>query len=274
MKNESPAKVAIMATCLADALRPQTVRATCSLVAGIERDRNPPAPPALPKRQTCCGQILYNAGDRKGAARQALRVLDLFDPFQAVVVPSGSCAGMLKRHYPKLLADTPHARRAESFAKKCWELTEFLQTHRPQTKKTSATPVPAPAATPATPPPPKKSVTLTWHDSCSCLRECDSSVESARSLLAAHGFSVRESLSREVCCGFGGKFSIANSAISTSMADDKLAHLQKSSAKIVASCDLGCLLHLAGRARRRDLPLQFFHIAELLVEQKPLAIGA
>ena len=139
MKNESPAKVAIMATCLADALRPQTVRAACSLVAAIERDGNPPAPPALPKRQTCCGQILYNAGDRKGAARQALRVLDLFEPFQAVVVPSGSCAGMLKRHYPKLLAGTPHARRAESFAKKCWELTEFLQTHRPQTKKPSAT---------------------------------------------------------------------------------------------------------------------------------------
>ena len=252
MTKESPVNIAVMATCLADALRPQTVQATCALV---ERACN--APPALPSRQTCCGQILYNAGDRKGAAQQALRVIDLFEPFQAVVVPSGSCAGMLKHHYAQLLAETPHARRAESFAQKCWELTEFL--HRFQTRKASAKPSP------------KNPATLTWHDSCSCLRECNGSGACARSLLVEHGLRLRESPDREVCCGFGGKFSIANSAISTSMADDKLASLQRSGATIVSSSDLGCLLHLAGRARRRVLPLSFFHVAELLVEQKPLA---
>ncbi len=256
--------IAVLATCLADALRPQTVRATCTLV---ERACN--IPPTLPKQQTCCGQVLYNAGDRKGATQQALRVLDLFEPFAAVVVPSGSCAGMLKRHYPQLLAGTKHARRAVALAQKSWELTEFLcrSSARKPSAKTSLKNSTTPSATPTL------ATTLTWHDSCSCLRECNDSVASARSLLLERGFRLHESSDREVCCGFGGKFSIANSAISTRMADDKLACLQQSGAKIVASCDLGCLLHLAGRARRRAMPLSFFHIAELLVEQKPLPIG-
>ncbi len=254
--------IAVLATCLADALRPETVRATCTLLARLSSKRKPPA---LPKRQTCCGQILYNAGDRKGAASQALRVIDLFEPFQAVVVPSGSCAGMLKRHYPQLLAGTPHARRAQAFARKSWELTEFLHLFRPRTQQPET----------QHKPPDKSLPPLTWHDSCSCLRECKSSTSCARSLLAARGVRLHEASEREVCCGFGGKFSIANSAVSTSMADDKLARLQQSGAKLVASADLGCLLHLAGRARRRALPLSFVHIAELLVEQKPLpTIGA
>ncbi len=259
--------VAVLATCLADALRPQAVRATCSLVAGITSKNTPPA---LPRQQTCCGQVLYNAGDRKGAMRQAVRVLDLFEPFAAVVVPSGSCAGMLKCHYPQLLADTKHAQRAVAFAQKSWELTEFLHLHRPcnDSPKVSVKKPATPAATPTT--------TLTFHDSCSCLREGNNSVACTRSLLVERGFRVHEASNREVCCGFGGKFSISNSAISTRMADDKLACLQQSGAKIVSSCDLGCLLHLAGRARRRALPLSFFHIAELLEQhslQKPRPIG-
>ena len=253
MTQKAPSNIAVMATCLADALRPQTVRATCTLVANATAGNNPPT---LPKRQTCCGQVLYNAGDRKGATQQALRVLDLFEPFAAVVIPSGSCAGMLKRHYPQLLAGTKHAKRAVAFAQKSWELTEFLC-------RSSADKTPAKTSL-------KNPTTLTWHDSCSCLRECNDSVANARSLLVERGFRLHEARSREVCCGFGGKFSIANTAISTRMADDKLACLQQSGAKIVASCDLGCLLHLAGRARRRAMPLSFFHIAELLVTHKPL----
>ncbi len=259
MTEETPSKVAVLATCLADALRPQTVLATCTLLTRANPDNKPPA---LPKRQTCCGQILYNAGDRKGAALQALRVIDLFEPFQAVVVPSGSCAGMLKRHYPHLLAGTPHARRAEACAKKSWELTEFLHLHLPRKDSSRNSSQGSSHASLKDPPP------LTWHDSCSCLRECNGSAACARSLLARYGFRLHEAREREVCCGFGGKFSVANSAVSTSMADDKLARLEQSGAKVVSSCDLGCLLHLAGRARRRTLPLSFFHIAELLVEQE------
>ena len=268
MTEKAPSNIAVMATCLADALRPQTVRATCTLVANATAGNNHPV---LPKRQTCCGQVLYNAGDRKGATQQALRVLDLFEPFAAVVIPSGSCAGMLKRHYPQLLAGTKHARRAVAFAQKSWELTEFLC-------RSSADKTPAKTSLKN---PTTLATTLTWHDSCSCLRECNDSVANARRLLVERGFRLHEAANREVCCGFGGKFSIANTAISTRMADDKLACLQQSNAKIVASCDLGCLLHLAGRARRRAMPLSFFHIAELLETQKllpkplpkPLPIG-
>ena len=263
MTDKAPSNIAVMATCLADALRPQTVRATCALVARVSPENTPPA---LPRQQTCCGQILYNAGDRKGAELQAVRVLKLFEPFEAVVVPSGSCAGMLRRHYPQLLAGTPYARRAESFAKKAWELTEFLHRSRPQTRKARANSSPTSSPNILS----KNSAALTWHDSCSCLRECNDSGACARSLLVEQGFRVREASDREVCCGFGGKFSVANSAISTSMADDKLACLQQSGAKVVAGSDLGCLLHLAGRARRRALPLSFFHIADLLSKQKSL----
>ena len=245
--NASP-KNAVFATCLADTLRPQVVEATCNLVKHCSADN---LTPILPSEQTCCGQPLYNSGDRNGAIQQAMRVIDLFGEFDAIVVPSGSCAGMLKWHYPSLLQDTPYAQKAKIFKEKIWELTEFLAKFL--TKFSAKKPLAIKSA-------------LTWHDSCSCLRE-NNSESCARALLKRRGFTLRESTNREVCCGFGGKFSLRHSAISTSMADDKIKSLQASGASIVAGADLGCLLHLAGRARRRALPLSFFHIAELLVEQ-------
>lgn len=241
-------KNAVFATCLADALRPQVVEATCTLVKHCSAHN---LAPALPYEQTCCGQPLYNSGDRKGAKQQAMRVIDLFGKFDAIVVPSGSCAGMLKWHYPSLLQETPYARKAKLFKEKIWELTEFLAEF--SAKLSAKKPLAIKSA-------------LTWHDSCSCLRE-NNSEACARVLLNRLSFTLREADNREVCCGFGGKFAIRHSAISTSMADDKIKSLQASGASVVASAELGCLLHLAGRARRRALPLSFFHIAELLVEQ-------
>ena len=241
-------KNAVLATCLADALRPQVVAATCKLVEHCSADN---LAPTLPREQTCCGQPLYNSGDRKGARLQAMRVIDLFEKFDAIVVPSGSCAGMLKHHYQSLLQETPYAQKAELLKEKVWELTEFLAKFlaRFSARKPLAT-----------------NSSLTWHDSCSSLRE-NNSAACARALLKKRGYSLREATDREVCCGFGGKFALEHSAISTSMADDKIKSLQASGASIVVGADLGCLLHLAGRARRRALPLSFFHIAELLVEQ-------
>ncbi len=249
----------MLATCLADAFRPELVYATCALVEyGLANGSDA----ELPREQTCCGQPLYNSGDRDGAIAQAKRVIDLFERYDAIVVPSGSCAGMLRLHYPSLLQDTPYARRADAFKEKVMELTEFLVKKSYFLERVKDL---APASL--------ANSFVTWHDSCSCLRENDGGA-CARGLLERRGFTVRESENCEVCCGFGGKFSVAHGAISTSMADDKLACLRASGASIVSSSDFGCLLHLAGRARRRGLELSFFHIAELLALGVGRALGS
>lgn len=243
-------QVALFVTCLADLMRPAAAFASVTLLerAGCEV--------VVPPGQTCCGQPGYNSGDTASARAVARRTIALLEPYTHVVLPSGSCAGMLREHYPKLL-DGSWRERAVTLSSRVYELTQFLSevVHYAPPKLTNA---------PA----------VAYHDACAGLRELGIRHQ-PRQLLTAAGVAVRELPQRDVCCGFGGTFCAKMPEISAKMADDKLDEIARSGAEDVVAGDLGCLLALAGRARRRQLPLRFRHVAELLAGE-PMAppIGA
>jgi L-lactate dehydrogenase complex protein LldE len=240
--------VALFVTCLADSFRPAVARAALRLLeqAGCNV--------TVPQRQTCCGQPGYNSGDREGAIAVAQQVIETFEPHQYVVVPSGSCAGMLRVHYPELLSGT-WRERALALASRVFELTQFLDDIL--------------AWTPDARPPRR----YAYHDSCAGLRELGIDRQPRR-LLQAAGQEILDLEQREVCCGFGGTFCARMPAISAKMSDDKLAAAQRSGADTLLGGDLGCLLALAGRARRKEIALHFRHVAEVLAgEDDAPAIG-
>lgn len=234
-------QVALLVTCLADVMRPSVGMASLRLLQDAGCDV------FVPQSQTCCGQVQYNNGDFDNAKTIAQRTIELFEGFDYTVVPSGSCAGMLVQHYGKLL-DEDWQERAARFASRVYELTCFLSDvcdYQPPRET-------------------RQSGEYAYHDSCAGLRELHIR-EQPRQLLAKIGIKIKELEQAETCCGFGGTFCAKMPAISAKMADDKLDDLLRSGVTTLAAGDLGCLLALAGRSRRRDLPLHFRHIAEVLV---------
>ena len=196
MTLNAPPQVGLFVTCLVDLFRPSIGFAAIKLIkAGGGRVE-------VPRAQTCCGQPAYNCGDRKSAIAIARQVVETFERFDYVVAPSGSCAGMLKLHYPVLLANDPEfAERAASLAGKSFELTSFL------TDVLGLESVNAAFAG-----------TVTYHDSCSALRELGVSDAPRRLLKSVRGLSLLELGESEVCCGFGGAFSVKYPEISTARA--------------------------------------------------------
>jgi L-lactate dehydrogenase complex protein LldE len=220
-------RVALLATCLVDLLRPR--------VGWAEVD----VPP-----QTCCGQPAYNMGDLATARALARGLIESFSGAPTVVVPSGSCAAMLRLHYPALLAEDPvWAPRARALAARTHELGELL----------GAAPAEARLAARAT-----------LHDSCSCRRELDLAETHRRLLAGVAGLDLRELPDAETCCGFGGSFCVKFPEISARLADDKLAAIAATAAEVVVAADLGCLTHLEARARRLGRSERFLHLAEVL----------
>lgn len=229
-----------MATCMIDALSPATGDAVLRLLekTGFSVD--------VPPQQTCCGQPNWNGGDRKSAAAIARRTIEIFEPFDYVVVPSGSCGGQLRIEYPAILADDPlWADRAAAFARKCFELTSFLVNVAGVKLK------------------PCGSGKIAMHDSCSALRQMGATAE-PRQLLRDAGYEPHDNQAAETCCGFGGLFSVKYGDVSARMGSDKLDTLAATGATIVTACDLGCLIHLQGLAERQGRKLAFRHIANLL----------
>lgn len=234
--------VGLFVTCLVDLVRPQVGFAAVKLLeqAGCEVH--------VPRAQTCCGQPAWNAGDNRNAAAIARNVVDAFEGFDYVVAPSGSCAGMLRRHYPDVLKDDPHyAARARALAERSYELMSFLVRVRGMTSVAA-----------------RCSKSVCYHDSCSSLREMSVRDEPRALLSSVEGLERRELSDPEICCGFGGLFSVKYPEISERMADDKLADAKATGASMLVGGDLGCLLHLAGRARRKGIELEIRHAAEVL----------
>jgi L-lactate dehydrogenase complex protein LldE len=237
-------RVALFVTCLVDLVRPQVGFAAVKLLerAGCEVE--------VPAAQTCCGQPAWNAGADGPAADIARQVVDTFAGFDYVVAPSGSCAGMLRKHYPEVLAnDAAYAPRARELAEKTHELVSFLVRVRNMTRVDAACEVRA-----------------CYHDSCSSLREMKVKTEPRQLLGSVEGLELVELKDAAVCCGFGGLFSIKYPEISERMADDKIADAESTGAQIIASGDLGCLLHLAGRIARQGKTMQVRHVAEILAD--------
>ncbi len=242
MNHVHPPQVALFVTCLADLLRPSVAFAAIRLLEQAGCDVS------VPLKQTCCGQPGYNSGEYEASIPLARQTIELFEDAEYVVVPSGSCAGMICHHYPALL-DGEWRERARALAEKTWELTRFLaEVVKLDTAPAVATELPA----------------VTYHDSCAGLREMGVKEQPRALLKTLCGVEISEMQQSDVCCGFGGTFCAKMPEISTKMVDDKLRNASATGAAILTGGDLGCLLNIAGRARRQGLELEVRHVAELL----------
>jgi L-lactate dehydrogenase complex protein LldE len=248
-----PARVALLVTCLVDLFRPSVGFAAVALLehAGCRVE--------VPRAQTCCGQPAYNSGDRSDAKRIARQVIAAFAGYDYVVVPSGSCAGMAKMHYPELFADEPDMlARAEELAARTHELVEFLVDIRGMTEVAAHWPRSA-----------------TYHDACSGLRELGVKAQPRHLLGSVGGLSVKELPGAEVCCGFGGTFCVKYPEISDKMVTDKALDIAATGAEAVLAGDLGCLLNIAGKLSRLGIRCEARHVAEVLAGMTDApAIGA
>ena len=235
-------RVALFVTCLVDLHRPTVGFAAIRLLerAGCHVE--------VPRAQTCCGQPAYNSGDRATTKDLARGILDAFGGYDYVVVPSGSCGGMLRQHLPQLFDDDPNLRaRADALAARTYELVSFL---------TDVRDVDLVPATWAGGP-------VTYHDACAGLRELGIK-EQPRRLLREMGVPVTEMSEPEICCGFGGTFCVKYPEISVRMAADKTRDIAATGAATVLAGDLGCLLNIAGRLSREGSPVRARHVAEVL----------
>jgi L-lactate dehydrogenase complex protein LldE len=235
-------RVALFVTCLVDLHRPSVGFAAIKLLqaAGCTVE--------VPRNQTCCGQPAYNSGDRATTREIAAGILTAFAAYDYVVVPSGSCGGMLSRHLPHLFDDDPNLRaKAEGLAAKTFELTAFLYDVMNVTLSPAALDIRA-----------------TYHDSCAGLRELGVKAQPRALLETVPGLSLTEMAEPELCCGFGGTFCVKYPEISTRMVSDKTADIEAAQADLLLAGDLGCLLNMAGRLSRRGSKIQVRHIAEVL----------
>jgi L-lactate dehydrogenase complex protein LldE len=235
-------RVGLFVTCLVDIMRPSVGFAAVRLLeaAGCNVE--------VPTAQTCCGQPGYNSGDMGSARALALSTIRAFAGYDYVVAPSGSCAAMLKLHYPRLLSDDDVSlREARAFAGRVYELTAFLVNVRGVKHVPGAF-----------------TGRVVYHDACSAKREMDIGSEPHTLLKSMHGVDLVEPRERESCCGFGGLFATKYPELSTALADAKIESLGASSPEIIVGPDLGCLLHIAGRLARRGSRPMCRHVAEVL----------
>ena len=243
-------RVGLFVTCLVDLVRPSIGFAAVRLLEQAGCEVHVPV-------QTCCGQPAWNSGADGHAADLTRQVIAAFEPFDYVVAPSGSCAGMIKRHYVEVLENDPEwLQRARALAVKTHELISFLVNVRGM-KGVEA----------------QCAARACYHDSCSSLREMGVRTEPRDLLRSVQGLSLSELHEPEVCCGFGGLFSVKYPEISERMADDKMADAQTTGADLMLGGDLGCLLHLKGRMRRKGINMRVRHVAEVLAGMAEPALG-
>ncbi len=241
---ESRPTVGLFVTCLVDTQRPAVGFAALRLLEQAGCDV------VVPDMQTCCGQPAWNSGDDESSRILAKQTINAFEGYDYVVVPSGSCAGMLVKHYPDIFAaDAGWHEKALELASRTHELMSFLADVRrvPLVKVTF-------------------DKTVTYHDSCSGLRELGIKEQPRQLLQSTTAAELSEMEDTETCCGFGGTFCVKYPEISERMVDDKLSLATQTGAQMLLGGDLGCLMNLAGRASRLGLPLRFYHTAEVLAD--------
>ncbi len=233
--------VALFVTCLVDAMRPSVGFASLKVLEEAGYDV------VVPPGQTCCGQPALNSGDRAGAEAIAKATIACLEPYDTIVVPSGSCGGTIKAHYPELFEhDAAWLARAQAVAAKTHEILSFLD---------------AAGWRPA-------GVTLTtsaaYHDSCSGLRELGIKRQPRALLDAVDGLEQVALKGAETCCGFGGTFCVKYPAISNAVVEEKAQAIEDSGAALLLAGDLGCLMNMAGKLHRRGAATRAFHTVEIL----------
>ena len=257
-------RVALFVSCLVDLFRPSAGFAAVKLLERLG------AEVVVPPAQTCCGQPAYNSGDFNTARELARPLVDALAFYDHVVVPSGSCAGMLITHYPELFQAEPlWQAKAETLAARTRELSAFLAEHGGDDFIDASF-----------------AGKVAMHDSCSSRRELGV-LDQPRALLGqVSGLEPVELKDAETCCGFGGTFCVKYPDISGRMVSDKAEAVAASGADVLVSGDIGCLMNIAGRLKRMGSPVRVYHLAEVLagmtsspgigdgaIENSPLAIG-
>lgn len=241
----SASGAALFTSCLVDQLYPRVGEAALAVLhrAGVDA--------ALPPAQTCCGQVAFNDGFRPQARAMARRFLDVFEPYAAIVAPSGSCAAMVRESYPRLVGDDPAlAARAGALARRTYELSEYL---------VSVVGWDDPAA--------RFPHRVAYHPSCHGLRQLGLVEQPLRLLRRVAGLELRPLRNSEECCGFGGMFAVKYAALSSSMLDAKIMAIEDSGAEFVTATDVSCLMHIDGGLRRRGSAVRTIHLAEILAAQ-------
>lgn len=239
-------RVSLFITCLADQFFPDVGKSAVTVLRrlGVEVD--------FPEGQTCCGQPAFNLGYWEEARAVARRCLEIFRNSEYVVAPSGSCTTMLRHYFVDLFSNDPELKaEAESLAKRSFEFSEFLV----RILKVEDVGASFPHK-------------VTYHDSCHLLRGLGIHDEPRRLIRAVRGIEFTELVESDVCCGFGGTFSIKFPEISTAILEDKLRNASAAGAEYLVANDSGCLMHVGGGASRQRLPFRTLHLAELLAKQE------
>ena len=234
-------RVGLFVTCLVDLIRPAVGFAAVKLLEDAGCTVEVPT-------QTCCGQPAFNSGDRATTRAIAEQVIAAFEDYDYVVAPSGSCAGMLKTHYPELFeGDAEWAPRVQKFCAKTYELISFLVDVLKVTHIDTAF-----------------DGTVTYHDSCSGLRELGVKAQPRKLLAGIAGLTLTEMHDADVCCGFGGTFCVKYPDISNTIVTKKAEHIADTGAGTLLAGDLGCLMNMAGKLQRLGKRVKVRHVAEVL----------
>jgi L-lactate dehydrogenase complex protein LldE len=239
-----PSTVYFFGTCLIDAFYPDAGLAAIRL---IEREG---VRVVFPPDQSCCGQPAYNSGFPDEARAVARRQIQVFQREIPIVVPSGSCAAMMKHHYPVLFSGTDDLAQARAFAARVFDWSEFMIRVLGVHYEDRGRPV-----------------RVTWHSSCHALREMKVIEYSKQLLQQLGGVELVELTNERECCGFGGTFSIKHPALSGALVQDKVKDIQATGAARVIAGDCGCLMNIAGAGQLRGLPFQAQHLAEFVWER-------
>lgn len=236
--------IALFITCLADTLYPDTGKATVKLLERLGHAVD------FPREQVCCGQAHFNTGYRPEAMGMVRRNVDALAPYDYVVTPSASCAGMIRQHYPVLAeqyGDPELREKVTELSGRVYELSELLvdvlkivdvgayYPHR-----------------------------VTYHPTCHSLRALRVGERPLRLLESVRGIDLVELPAADACCGFGGTFAVKNSAVSTAMLADKIAHVNATGAEVLCAADNSCLMHIGGGLSRLRVGARTVHLAEIL----------
>ena len=234
--------IGLLVTCLVDLFRPTIAFASIQLL------ENAGCRVTVPLQQTCCGQPAYNNGDRDDTKKIAKQVIEAFESFDYTVIPSGSCAGMVVKHYPDLFKDDADLfMRATHLSQRTYELVSFLVDVLNIKQVDASYPH-----------------SITYHDSCAGLRELNIKEQPRQLLNTVRGIECRELTDSDVCCGFGGTFCLKYADISNKIVTEKINHIQSTKAHTLLAGDLGCLMNMAGKLQRSHTAVKVCHVAEVL----------
>jgi L-lactate dehydrogenase complex protein LldE len=238
-----PTTAQLFVTCIVDTLYPEVGEAVVNILqrAGVTVE--------FPRDQTCCGQPAFNAGMRAEARQMAEHTIRVFEERPGdIVIPSGSCAGMVKHGYQELFADDPGwLNRAKNLADRTYELTQYLVDVLQIDELNS-----------------EFKEKIAYHPSCHLMREVGIDEQPQLLLSKVHGAELVSLPRRDECCGFGGIFSIEHPEISKEMLDRKIENFLSSGASVLVACDAGCIAHISGGLHRRKIKRKAMHIAEIL----------